>query len=87
MLTCIDLSGFGECSKTSLKDLTEAVELMPCLRAVSLRQNGITDDYDGELLALLSCKALVKLDFSQNFLTKKTALAIGKKLKDECSHI
>lgn len=84
MITTIDLSGFGECSKSSLKELIEAVELLPCLRAISLRNNGLNDDYDNEILTLMSLKGVTKLDFSKNLIGKKFATVIGNKLKNEC---
>lgn len=87
MITTIDLSGFGECSKSSLKELIEAVELLPCLRAISLRNNGLNDDYDNEILTLMSLKGVTKLDFSKNLIGKKFATVIGNKLKNECQHI
>ena len=66
MITKIDLSGFGEVSRSSLKELLESVELMPCLRALSLRNNGITDDHDKEILTIFDNKQITKIDLSQN---------------------
>jgi hypothetical protein len=86
MISKIDLSGFKTVSRSSLKELLEAIELLPCLRSLSLRDNGITDDHDKEVLSIFDNKSIVKVDLSQN-LMKKLGGQIGKKLKDECSHI
>ncbi len=86
MLTKIDLSGFDFVSRSSIKELLEAVELMPCMRALSLRNNRITDDYETEVLSIFNNKSLVYVDLSQN-LMKKLGAEIGKKLRDECNHI
>jgi len=56
------------------------------LKASKLRNNGITDEYDKEILSIFDNKQITNVDLSQNFL-KKLALSIGKKLKDECNHI
>ena len=88
MITKIDLSGFAHCSisKSSIKELLESVEQLPCLKSLSLKNNGITDDYDKEILMIFDNKQITNIDLSQN-LIKKLGLAIGKKLKDECNHI
>ena len=88
MITKIDLSGFSHCSisRSSIKELLESVEMLPCLKSLSLRNNGITDEYDKEILAIFDNKQITNVDLSQNLL-KKLGLAIGKKLKDECNHI
>jgi Ran GTPase-activating protein (RanGAP) involved in mRNA processing and transport len=39
MLTKIDLSGFRNVSRSSIKELMESCELMPCLKSLSLRNN------------------------------------------------
>jgi Leucine-rich repeat (LRR) protein len=88
MITKIDLSGFAydNISRSSIKELLESIELLPCLKAISLRNNGITDDYDKEILQIFDNKQITNVDLSQN-LMKKLGLAVGKKLKDECTHI
>lgn len=86
MLTKIDLSGFTEVSRSSIKELVESIELMPCLKALSLRNNRITDDYDKEILAIFDNKQITNIDLSQNYI-RKLALDIGKKLKDDCQHV
>lgn len=86
MLTKIDLSGFPFVSRSSIKELLEAVEMMPCMRALSLRNNKITDDYETEILSIFNIKSIVNIDLSQN-LIKKLGADIGKKMRDECSHI
>lgn len=50
----IDLSGFRETgvSRSALKELIDGLEGLPCIRSVNLRNNGLTDDYEREILAL-----------------------------------
>ncbi len=86
MITKICLDNFGEVSRSSIKELLESIELMPCLKSLSLRGNRITDDYDKEILAIFDNKSITNVDLSNN-LMKKLGMDIGKKLKDECSHI
>ena len=83
MLTKIDLSGFRNVSRSSIKELMESCELMPCLKSLSLRNNQITDDYSTEILSIFDNKAITNVDLSQN-LMKKLGNDIGRKLKDEC---
>jgi hypothetical protein len=56
MITKIDLSGFGEVSRSSIKELLESIQLLPCIKAVSLANNNITDDYTNEILAIFDNK-------------------------------
>ena len=86
MLTKIDLSGFRNVSRSSIKELMESCELMPCLKSLSLRNNQITDDYSTEILSIFDNKSITNVDLSQN-LMKKLGNEIGRKLKDECQHI
>jgi len=88
MITKIDLSGFAHSSisRSSIKELLESIEMLPCLKALSLRNNGINDEYDKEILSIFDNKQITNVDLSQN-LIKKLGLSIGKKLKDECNHI
>jgi Leucine-rich repeat (LRR) protein len=86
MITKISLDNFGEVSRSSIKELLESIDLMPCLKALSLRNNRITDDYDKEILAIFDNKSITNVDLSNN-LMKKLGMDIGKKLKDDCTHI
>lgn len=86
MITKISLDNFGEVSRSSIKELLESIELMPCLKSLSLRNNRITDDYDKEILAIFDNKSITNIDLSNN-LMKKLGMDIGKKMKDECTHI
>ena len=58
MITKIDLSGFAHCSisRSSIKELLESIEMLPCLKSLSLRNNGITDEYDKEILTIFDNK-------------------------------
>lgn len=84
----IDLSGFKGfgVSRSALKELADGIEGLPCLRSISLRHNGITDDCEREILTLFDHTKVKNIDLSHNCL-KRTAASIGKKLRDEVSHI
>lgn len=84
----IDLSGFRTTgvSRSSLKELIDGLDGLPCIRSINLRNNGLTDDYEREILALFDYQKVRSIDLSQNCL-KKVPAAIGKKLRDEVSHI
>lgn len=66
MITTINLSGFAHCaiSKSSIKELLESIEQLPCLKSLSLKNNGITDDYDKEILAIFDNKMISNVDLS-----------------------
>ena len=53
-LTIIDLSGFRVTgvSRSALKELLDAIEVLPAIRSINLSNNGITDDCEREILAL-----------------------------------
>jgi len=53
---------------------------------VCLRDNGITDDYDREILEIFSIPKIRCIDLSKNKMNKLGGM-IGKKLKEECTHI
>lgn len=75
-----------DATRSGIKDLLESIDIMPGLRALSLRNCNLSDDHDKEILSIFDIKTLTKVDLSQNHL-KKTGMAIGKKLKDEVQHI
>lgn len=88
MITVIDLSGFRErrISRSGLRELLDSLELMPCMRSLNLSNNGITDDFDKEVLALFDHSKIKSIDLSFNNL-KTLGMQIGKKLRDEIFHI
>lgn len=88
MLEKIDLSGFKDrkFSRSGMKELIEGLALLPCIRSLSLRKNGITDDYEREILEIFNIPKLKCVDLSFNNMNKLGAM-IGKKLKDNCTHI
>lgn len=87
MITSINLSGFFKsCSRMSLLQLLDGIELLPCMRSLSLKNNGITDDFEKEVLKIFENKKLVAVDLSQNQMGPKLGFLIGKSLKD-CTHI
>ena len=50
----LDLSGFKRLrfSRSGLKELIEGINILPCIRSLKLRGNGITDEYEREILEL-----------------------------------
>ena len=84
LLTTIDLSGFAvkKISRSGIKELLDSFEFMPCIRALKLSNNGITDDYAAEILSIFDCHKIRVLDLSNNCLEKLGGM-IGKKLRDE----
>jgi Ran GTPase-activating protein (RanGAP) involved in mRNA processing and transport len=85
----IDLSGFRNkrFSRSGLKELIEGISLLPCIRTVILKDNGITDDCETEILELISNPMIKCIDLSKNNIGPRLANAIGRKLKDEVAHI
>lgn len=88
MIQTIDLSGFKDrrISRSGLRELLDGLEMMPCIRSLNLSGNGITDDFDKEVLALFDMPKIKAIDLSFNHL-KQLGLQIGKKLRDEVFHI
>ena len=87
LITKIDLSGFKNLrfSKAGLQELVMGIDRLPCIRSVSLKNNGICDDHDREVLALMSVNKVKSLDLSCNNMNRLGGM-IGKKLRDEVSH-
>lgn len=101
LLTKIDLSGFNRSkvpiskedefkyvmfAKAGLQELVSGIDRLPVIRAVSLRNNGINDEHEKEILALLSISKIKSVDLSCNEIEGKLAAKIGRKLH-EVSHI
>jgi len=79
----IDLSGFvnKRISRAGMRELIEGMELMPCVRTVCLRNNGITDDLEKEVIDIFRIKGITSIDLSQNKM-KKLGGYIGRILKE-----
>ena len=88
MIQTIDLSGFRDrrISRSGLRELLDGLELLPCIRSLNLSNNGITDEFDKEVLELFSMPKIKAINLSMN-LMKTLGLQIGKKLRDEVFHI
>ena len=56
--------------------------MLPCIRTLCLRDNGIDDDCDREILDIFSITKIKCVDLSSNNM-QKLGMAIGKKLRDE----
>ena len=88
MIQVIDLSGFKErrISRSGLRELLDGLEILPCIRSLNLSNNGITDEFDKEVLAIFDLSKIKAINLSFNNL-KTLALQIAKKLRDEVFHI
>ena len=73
-------------AKAGLQELVSGMDRLPVIRAVSLRNNGINDEHEKEILALLSISKIKSVDLSCNEIEGKLAGKIGRKLH-EVSHI
>ena len=62
------------------------MDRLPCIRSISLKNNGICDDHSQEILALLSIPKIRAIDLSCNEMVKLGA-SIGRKLRDEVTHL
>ena len=84
----IDLSGFKEkrISRSGLRELIDGIELLPCIRSLNLSKNGITDDFDKEILALFDIQKIRAINLSNNNM-KQLGMQIGRKLREEAQHI
>ena len=56
------------------------------MRSLNLSNNGITDDFDKEVLELFSLTKIKAINLSFNSM-KTLGLQIGKKMRDEVTHI
>ena len=86
-LTRIDLCGFKylRFSRAGLKELVDGITNMPQIRTLKLKNNGIGDEHEKEILSLLGIKTLRNLDLSCNNICK-LAGPIGRKIRDEATH-
>ena len=82
------MSGFKErrISRSGLRELLDGLEILPCIRSLNLSNNGITDEFDKEVLAIFDLSKIKAINLSFNNL-KTLALQIAKKLRDEVFHI
>ena len=88
LIQTIDLSGFKErrISRSGIRELLDGIDLLPCIKSLNLSNNGITDDFDKEILALFDITKIKCIDLSFNHL-KALGMQIAKKLRDEVTHI
>jgi Leucine-rich repeat (LRR) protein len=85
----IDLSGFKNkrFSRSGLRELIDGIQNLPCIRTLVLRENGINEDCEGEILEIFTITNIKCIDLSKNAIGPRLAAQIGKKLKDEVQHI
>ena len=71
-ITSIDLGGFKmlRFSRAGLQELVMGIDKLPCIRSVSLKNNGISDEHDREVLALLSIQKVKSVDLSCNSMVR-----------------
>ena len=73
-------------AKAGLQELVSGIEKLPVIRAVSLKNNGINDEHEKEILGLMSISKVKSIDLSCNDIGGKLATRIGKKMF-EISHL
>lgn len=75
MILQIDLSGFQflRFSRAGFQELVIGIDKLPCIRSVSLKNNGICETHDKEVLALMSIPKIKSLDLSNNKIGPKLA--------------
>jgi hypothetical protein len=87
MITKIDLSSlFASITPMGMRQMLEGAAELPCLRSLNLSNNRMDDEYEKEICSIFDNKKIAAIDLSKNLL-KKTAASIGRKLKDECTHV
>ena len=59
---------------------------MPCIRSVNLSNNGITDEFDKEILEIFDMQKIKAINLSRNNM-RRLGLDIGKKLRDYVFHV
>ena len=64
----------------------EGLELMPCIRSLNLSNNGITDEFDKEILEIFDITRIRAINLSRNNM-RRLGLEIGKKLRDFVNHV
>ena len=62
------------------------IDRLVMIKSVSLKNNGICDDHEREILALLSITKVRNVDLSCNNINR-LAGHIGRKLRDEITHL
>ena len=89
MIQKIDLSGYKHLrfSKAGLQELIVGVMNLPCIRVVSLKNNGISDEHDKEILQLLGVSKIRSLDLSCNEIGPALGQKIGQRMRDEVHHL
>lgn len=87
MIQRLDLSGYKHLrfSRLALSELVSGLARLPVIRVVSLRNNGINDDHQVEIIKLMEITKVTVLDLSQNEIGKALGQKIGRKL-NESSH-
>jgi hypothetical protein len=87
MIQKIDLSGYKNLrfSRAGLQELVLGIERLPVIRSVNLKNNGINDDFEKEILTLMSISKVQALDLSNNEI-EKMGMKIGKLLLNSVTH-
>jgi hypothetical protein len=74
-------------NKASLKELIEGIKNIQCLRILDLSFCHLSDELEEEIAEIFSIEKLEFINLKSNFLSKKVAITIGKKLKEFKNHI
>lgn len=84
----VELSGFQGrgVTRAALKELIEGINLMPNVKMLKLKNNGLTDDFVEEIEQIFEMEKLKSIDLScNNFI--KVGDVIGQKMKEKIKHI
>jgi Leucine Rich repeat len=74
-------------NKASLKELIEGIKYIQCLRILDLSFCNLNDELEEEIAEIFSIEKLEFINLKSNHLSKKSAITIGKKLKEFKNHI
>ena len=68
-------------SRVGFRELLDGISLLPSVKAVDLSNNGITDEYQEEILHFFDMPKVKSINLSRNYM-KKLGAEIGKKMRD-----
>jgi len=68
----VELSGFNGRGVTwsAMKELIEGISLLPNIKKLTLKNNGINDDFIEEIVQIFELEKLISIDLSSNNIQK-----------------
>ena len=84
----VELSGFNGrgVTRAALKELIEGINLLPNVKMLKLKNNGLTDDFVEEVEQIFDMEKLRSIDLSANNFVK-VGDVIGQKMKEKIKHV